>query len=79
MTSLTDRKLKVVSNYSPAGDQPHAIDEIVARINSGVQRQILLGITGSGKTFTVANIIEKLQKPALVLAHNKTLAGQLCN
>ncbi len=79
MTSLTDRKLKVVSNYSPAGDQPHAIDEIVARINSGVERQILLGITGSGKTFTVANIIEKLQKPALVLAHNKTLAGQLCN
>jgi excinuclease ABC subunit B len=79
MTSLTDHKLKVVSNYSPAGDQPHAIDEIVARINSGVERQILLGITGSGKTFTVANIIEKLQKPALVLAHNKTLAGQLCN
>jgi excinuclease ABC subunit B len=79
MTALTDHKLKVVSNYSPAGDQPHAIDEIVARINSGVERQILLGITGSGKTFTVANIIEKLQKPALVLAHNKTLAGQLCN
>jgi excinuclease ABC subunit B len=79
MVSLADHKLKVVSNYSPAGDQPHAIDEIVARINSGVERQILLGITGSGKTFTVANIIERLQKPALVLAHNKTLAGQLCN
>jgi excinuclease ABC subunit B len=79
MSALTHHQLKVVSNYSPAGDQPHAIDEIVSRINSGVDRQILLGITGSGKTFTVAKIVEKLQKPALVLAHNKTLAGQLCN
>jgi excinuclease ABC subunit B len=79
MSALAHHYLKVVSNYSPAGDQPNAIDEIVSRINSGVDRQILLGITGSGKTFTVAKIVEKLQKPALVLAHNKTLAGQLCN
>ncbi len=70
---------KVYSSYQPAGDQPHAIDEIVRRLNDDVKKQILLGITGSGKTFTVANVIERTQKPALVLAHNKTLAGQLCN
>lgn len=79
MVSTLDHKFRVVSSYSPAGDQPNAISEVVERINAGVPRQILLGITGSGKTFTVANIIEQLQKPALVLAHNKTLAGQLCN
>jgi len=69
----------VVSSYQAAGDQPNAIDEIVERLKNNQSRQILLGITGSGKTFTAANIIERLQKPALVLAHNKTLAGQLCN
>lgn len=70
---------KVESGYQPAGDQPKAIEEIVSRLNEKVEKQILLGITGSGKTFTVANIINRIQKPALVLAHNKTLAGQLCN
>ncbi len=70
---------KVESGYQPAGDQPKAIEEIVDRLNKKVAKQILLGITGSGKTFTVANIINRIQKPALVLAHNKTLAGQLCN
>jgi len=67
------------SSYQPAGDQPKAIKEIVSRLNAKTEKQILLGITGSGKTFTVANIIQEIQKPALVLAHNKTLAGQLCN
>ena len=67
------------SGYQPAGDQPKAIKEIVSRLNAKTEKQILLGITGSGKTFTVANIIQEIQKPALVLAHNKTLAGQLCN
>lgn len=67
------------SSYQPAGDQPKAIKEIIARLNAKTEKQILLGITGSGKTFTVANIIQEIQKPALVLAHNKTLAGQLCN
>ena len=74
---MTD--LKVVSKYQPGGDQPKAIAEIVERLNEGTRRQTLMGITGSGKTFTAANIIEQIQKPALVLAHNKTLAGQLCN
>jgi excinuclease ABC subunit B len=70
-------EFKVVSNYSPRGDQPKAIDEISNNIISGEKHQTLLGVTGSGKTFTVANIIEKVKKPTLVIAHNKTLAGQL--
>lgn len=70
---------KVISSYQAAGDQPKAIEEIAKRVEAHTPRQVLLGITGSGKTFTVANIIEKTQRPALVLAHNKTLAGQLCN
>ena len=73
------KNFKVVSNYSPAGDQPRAIEEVTKRLNDNLDKQILLGVTGSGKTFTVANIIQETQKPALVLAHNKTLAGQLCN
>jgi excinuclease ABC subunit B len=77
--SKNNNALKVISSYKPSGDQPKAIEELTNRYNSGIPRQILLGITGSGKTFTVANLIERLQKPALVLAHNKTLAGQLCN
>ncbi len=68
---------KLVSDYKPTGDQPHAIDYLVKGINEGNKFQTLLGVTGSGKTFTMANIIEKVQKPTLVLAHNKTLAGQL--
>ena len=68
---------KLVSEYKPTGDQPKAIDYLVDGINKGKKFQTLLGVTGSGKTFTMANIIEKVQKPTLVLAHNKTLAGQL--
>ena len=63
----------------PAGDQPQAIDSLVKGLNDGLQRQTLLGVTGSGKTFTMANVIERVQKPTLVIAHNKTLAAQLCN
>lgn len=72
-------KFKLRSNYKPAGDQPQAIDKLVNGISSDMRRQTLLGVTGSGKTFTVANVIEKTQKPTLVIAHNKTLAAQLCN
>ena len=68
---------KLHSEYKPTGDQPQAIDYLVKGINEGKKFQTLLGVTGSGKTFTMANIIEKVQKPTLVLAHNKTLAGQL--
>ena len=68
---------KLVSNYKPSGDQPEAIKELVDGINSGKKNQVLLGATGTGKTFTMANVIESVQKPTLVLAHNKTLAGQL--
>ena len=68
---------KLHSEYKPTGDQPKAIDYLVKGIERGEKYQTLLGVTGSGKTFTMANIIEKTQKPTLVLAHNKTLAGQL--
>ncbi|MBQ4119329.1 MAG: excinuclease ABC subunit UvrB [Clostridia bacterium] len=67
------------SNYKPTGDQPKAIAELVEGINRGDREQVLLGVTGSGKTFTMANIIEKVNRPTLVLAHNKTLAAQLCS
>ena len=70
---------KISSQYKPTGDQPKAIDELVASINQGNKEQTLLGVTGSGKTFTMANIIERLNRPTLVLAHNKTLAAQLCS
>ncbi len=70
-------KFKLVSKFQPTGDQPAAIDTLVEGINRGVHEQTLLGVTGSGKTFTMANIIEKTQKPTLILAHNKTLAAQL--
>lgn len=70
-------KFKINSKFKPMGDQPKAIDKLVDSINSGNKFQTLLGVTGSGKTFTMANIIEQVQKPTLVLAHNKTLAGQL--
>ncbi len=68
---------KLVSKYKPSGDQPEAIKELVDGINNGKKEQVLLGTTGTGKTFTIANVIEKVNKPTLVLAHNKTLAGQL--
>ncbi len=70
---------KLVSKNKPAGDQPKAIEELVKGINAGYEYQILLGITGSGKTFTIANVIEKIGKPVLVIAHNKTLVAQLTN
>ncbi len=68
---------KLVSKYSPSGDQPQAIDDLVRGIKHGDKHQVLLGATGTGKTFTMANVIEKVNKPTLILAHNKTLAGQL--
>ena len=68
---------KINSDYLPSGDQPQAIDKLVKGLNEGKRDQVLLGVTGSGKTFTMANVIERVQKPTLVLAHNKTLAGQL--
>lgn len=70
-------KFKIVSDYKPTGDQPTAIAQLVDGLNSGVKEQTLLGVTGSGKTFTMANIIEKTQKPTLIICHNKTLAAQL--
>ena len=70
-----DFKLK--SDYSPKGDQPQAINGLIKSIEHGNDDQTLLGVTGSGKTFTMANIIQKLQRPALIISHNKTLAAQL--
>lgn len=72
-------EFKIHSKYKPTGDQPQTIEKLVESINKGSKEQTLLGVTGSGKTFTMANIIEKVQRPALVLAHNKTLAAQLCS
>jgi len=68
---------KIVSDYQPTGDQPEAIEQLVEGVNSGVPYQTLLGVTGSGKTFTMANVIQRVQKPTLILSHNKTLAAQL--
>ena len=70
---------KLVSDFKPTGDQPEAIDDLVAGIENGLDEQVLLGVTGSGKTFTMANVIARLNRPTLVLAHNKTLAAQLCS
>lgn len=70
---------KLVSPYKPMGDQPEAIDALVSGIENGIDEQVLLGVTGSGKTFTMANVIARLNRPTLVLAHNKTLAAQLCS
>ena len=70
-------KFKLDSQYKPSGDQPEAIAQLVQALDAGVRDLTLLGVTGSGKTFTMANVIEKLQRPALILSHNKTLAAQL--
>src|SRR5690554_2256575 len=70
-------KFKIASDFSPTGDQPQAIQSLVDGLNSGEKYQTLLGVTGSGKTFTVANVVQEVQKPTLVLSHNKTLAAQL--
>src|SRR3989339_614543 len=72
-------EFQLISNYKPRGDQPRAIEELTEGIDRGDKFQTLLGVTGSGKTFTMAHVIQKLQKPTLVIAHNKTLAAQLCN
>ena len=69
---------KVVSEYQPAGDQPQAIDKLAAGLENGLREQVLKGVTGSGKTYTMAKVIERVNRPTLVLAHNKTLAAQLC-
>ena len=67
----------LLSKYKPSGDQPEAIKQLVEGINNGKKEQVLLGATGTGKTFTIANVIKEVNKPTLILAHNKTLAGQL--
>ncbi len=72
-------EFKIKSDYKPSGDQPEAIEQLVDSLNRGNAHQILLGVTGSGKTFTMANVIERVQRPTLVIAHNKTLAAQLCS
>ncbi len=71
------KPFKVHSRYQPAGDQPKAIDQLVTGLNAGLTAQTLLGVTGSGKTYTMAKVIESVQRPTIVLAHNKTLAAQL--
>jgi excinuclease ABC subunit B len=76
---MADRPFKIVSDYKPRGDQPTAIKELVAGVKRGDPHQVLLGITGSGKTYTAACVIEKVQRPTLIIAHNKTLAAQLCS
>ena len=74
---MADETFHLVSDYAPTGDQPQAIQQLVEGVERGDRCQTLLGVTGSGKTFTMANVIARLNKPTLVLAHNKTLAGQL--
>ena len=71
------RPFKLEANYTPAGDQPQAIEHLVEGLNEGLAHQTLLGVTGSGKTMTAAAVIERVQRPTMVLAHNKTLAAQL--
>ena len=75
---MADEKFHLVSNYAPTGDQPQAIEQLVEGVERGDRCQTLLGVTGSGKTFTMANVIARCNRPTLVLAHNKTLAAQLC-
>lgn len=77
MNNNEDIKFKLVSKYKPAGDQPKAIEQLVEGLKENKEHQVLLGVTGSGKTFTVANVIERMQRPALIISHNKTLASQL--
>src|SRR5690554_2028991 len=72
-------QFRIQSDYQPQGDQPKAIDRLVEGLNKGKRHQTLLGVTGSGKTFTMANVVERVQRPTLVIAHNKTLAAQLCS
>lgn len=76
---MEERKFELVSQFAPSGDQPQAIKSLVEGLSDGLKNQVLLGVTGSGKTFTMANIIAQVNRPTLVIAHNKTLAAQLCN
>ena len=76
---MEERKFELKSKFSPSGDQPDAIEKLAEGVEDGLQSQVLLGVTGSGKTFTMANLIAKLNRPTLVIAHNKILAAQLCN
>ena len=76
---MKEQKFKLYSEYTPSGDQPEAIRALTAGIEQGLKNQTLLGVTGSGKTYTMANVIANVNKPTLVLAHNKTLAAQLCS
>ncbi len=76
---MQNNLFKLVSRYSPTGDQPQAIEGLIKGLNSGLREQVLLGVTGSGKTFTMANVIAAVNRPTIVLAHNKTLAAQLCS
>ena len=77
MAERTKKRFEVVSNYAPAGDQPRAIAELTSGLSEGLRDQVLLGVTGSGKTFTIAQVIQEVQRPTLIMAHNKTLAAQL--
>src|SRR5690606_16026615 len=74
---MSDLRFQLCCDYEPAGDQPEAIARLVEGLEAGLSHQTLLGVTGSGKTFTIANVIQRVQRPTLVLAHNKTLAAQL--
>ena len=74
---ITDNQFKLVSKYKPSGDQPQAIEQLVDNIEGGEKAQILMGATGTGKTYTMSQVIAQVNKPTLVIAHNKTLAGQL--
>ena len=76
---METKKFILHSEYSPTGDQPNAIKSLTEGIEDGLKSQVLVGVTGSGKTFTMANVIANVQRPTLVIAHNKTLAAQLCN
>ena len=72
-------KFELHSKFKPTGDQPQAIESLTEGVFDGIRTQVLVGVTGSGKTFTMANVINNVNRPALVIAHNKTLAAQLCN
>ncbi len=74
---MPDRRFELRADFHPSGDQPQAIRKLVDGLEDGLAKQTLLGVTGSGKTYTMANIVSELQRPALILAHNKTLAAQL--
>ena len=79
MEEKNKKRFVIKSKYKPTGDQPQAIEKLVQGLEDGLKTQVLKGVTGSGKTFTMANVIERVQRPTLIIAHNKTLAGQLCN